>query len=342
MLKRSLIVAAVVLSLVVVAKPIRIVHGVLMTTTELEMLTASTVPQGDAKQSKDGNGFVRVLKAPFKAIGRLFGAGKKDDNKLQRLSEKDVKKFESAGVLRVVDATLVQGSDAPGAKTVPAPDLSIVPPSKEQADQIQARQKVAQARILMNDGKLNDALNYLSTAVSLDPKNGEAHNLLGVAFESKGMRERAFKEFELALRNNSNQPEFLSNLGYLYFKNGDYDKAAKYLKRSVKIAPRQQRAWNNLGLVEVERGNFDDAYKAFARAVGEYEGHLNVANMLQNKGYDREAIKHLESARATTPASKDILVRLIALYKRTGQSELAEEARKSFVAASTFAAAPNK
>jgi Flp pilus assembly protein TadD len=194
----------------------------------------------------------------------------------------------------------------------------------------------------MDQGKINEALTSLNSAISLDSKNGEAHNLMGIAFESKGIRERAFKEFELALKYDDNEAEFLSNLGYLYFKNGEYDKAAKYLKRAVKAAPEQQRYWNNLGLVEAQRNNFEEAYTAFAHAVGEYQGHLNVANRLQNKGNEVEAIKHLELARAIKPNSKEILVRLISLYKRTGQAALAEEARKSFVSASTFAAAPEK
>jgi len=81
MIKRSLIVAAIALSLIVAAKPVPTVHGVLMTEAELAALDASTTREDSQKQSKDGNAFVRALKAPFKAIGRLFGAGKKDDGK---------------------------------------------------------------------------------------------------------------------------------------------------------------------------------------------------------------------------------------------------------------------
>ena len=77
----------------------------------------------------------------------------------------------------------------------------------------------------------------LSTAVSTDPKLHEAYNLLGVAYEMKGMRDRAFESFEKAVKADEDNGEYLNNLGFLYFKNGDYDKAAKYLKRAVKVAP---------------------------------------------------------------------------------------------------------
>ena len=39
---------------------------------------------------RSGNGFKRILKAPFKAIGKLFGGGK-DDNRPRRMTEKDAK-----------------------------------------------------------------------------------------------------------------------------------------------------------------------------------------------------------------------------------------------------------
>src|ERR1700694_3947859 len=53
------------------------------------------------EQKKGGNKVVKVLAAPFKAIGRLFGHG--DDHKLRRMTEKDAEKFASVGVERVED-----------------------------------------------------------------------------------------------------------------------------------------------------------------------------------------------------------------------------------------------
>ena len=60
-----------------------------------------TVAAEQPKKPDDGVG--RVLGAPFRALGRLFGGGKKR-NRLERLSEKDVAKFESAQSSRVKDA----------------------------------------------------------------------------------------------------------------------------------------------------------------------------------------------------------------------------------------------
>src|SRR5215208_5792700 len=110
MFKRSAIVALLTLVLVTSAVPIRPVKGVLMTPAEVAMLDASSKDADN--QSKGDSTFVRVLTFPFKAIGRLFGAGKKDDSKLQKVSRKDLKKFESVAANKVVDARTADAAAA--------------------------------------------------------------------------------------------------------------------------------------------------------------------------------------------------------------------------------------
>ena len=318
MVKRSLIVFALTLVLVTSAVPVRHVQGILMTPDEVAMLDGASRDGDD--QSKGDNTFVRVLKAPIKAIGRLFGAGKKDDGKPQRLSRKDVKKFESVGAAKVVDARTT-GFETPAA-SITAADAAMAP----------ARENLERGRAFLNSGNSTDAITVLSTAVSADPKLHEAYSLLGIAYEMKGLRDRAFESFEKAVKADEDNGEYLNNFGFLYFKNGDYDKAAKYLKRAVKAAPQVQRYWNNLGLVQAQRAKFDEAYDCFVRAVGEYEGHINVANRSQAMGYDKTAIKHLEQARVLRPATAEVLLRLAVLYKRTGNNELAAQANTALVA----------
>src|SRR5918992_4800270 len=57
----------------------------------------------DAPRKKGGNKVVKVLAAPFKAFGKLFGRGD-DKNKIHRMTEKDAERFETAGITRIDDA----------------------------------------------------------------------------------------------------------------------------------------------------------------------------------------------------------------------------------------------
>ena len=328
MLKRSIVVLSLTLVLVTSAVPLRSVKGVLMTPEEVAMLDASSNDVEDGQSKKGGNTFVKVLKAPFKAIGRLFGIGG-NDKKLQKLSRKDVEKFESVGTAKVSDARTAEKE-----ANDPAANLPTLDPKAATA-----QENLERGRTLLNSGNVNDAITHLSTAASADPKLHEAFSLLGVAYETKGMRDRAFESFEKAVKGDDDNGEYLNNLGYLHFKNGNPDKAAKYLKRAVKAAPEVQRYWNNLGLVQAQRAKFDDAYECFVHAVGEYDGHMNVANRSQAMGHDKTAIKHLEQARALRPTNAEILLRLTVLYKRTGNAELAAEANAALTAVKQTAAA---
>src|SRR6185503_14681626 len=144
MLKRVAVVLALVALVVVIGEPRNSVHSTVMTEAELAIVNERANTEDNLVEKKDGNRLVKVVTYPFRAIGRLFGFGKnKDDNKFHKLSEKDVKKFETAKTVRVTDAT-----SAPAAPTsdtaAPAPVLD--PNSKLTPDQ-------ALARIYLEDGR---------------------------------------------------------------------------------------------------------------------------------------------------------------------------------------------
>jgi Flp pilus assembly protein TadD len=280
----------------------------------------------DSSAQKRGNGFVRALGAPFRALGRLFGGGKKNEQPARRITDKEAKKFESTVVTRVKDASVK-------AQTPPSPANQAVASTSDPTRSI-LNARLENGRALLLSGNVNEAITELSSA---DKKSGEVNKLLGIAYESKGLHDKALEAFELALHCEPNNPEHLNNLGYQLYKTRDYDRAAKYLKRGTKQDPNNARLWNNLGLVQSEQGNFGEAYKAFARAVGEFHGHLNVAIQLQQRGYGKDAIKHLEQAQLLQPNSADVLTRLVSLYEITGRPTDAENARRSLVALKTFA-----
>lgn len=250
---------------------------------------------------KGGNGFVRALKAPFKAIGRLFGGGKKDENKLERLSEKDVKQFETAPLVRTTDAH------------------NPAPPPLEYDDT--TGELIREGRASLARGRINDAIALLSRAVALGPERGEAHHLLGVAYFRKGFPEQSRISFERAIRFGGRNAEMLNDYGYALHRFGDNKSAAKQLKRAVKLAPGNARIWNNLALAQSRLGDFDDAFKSFTRSGGEFYGRINTATQLERAGRDKDALKHYEAARLLNPNSRDVLRNLAQVYQRLGRSD---------------------
>ncbi|MDT5157024.1 MAG: hypothetical protein QOC99_3458 [Acidobacteriota bacterium] len=285
--------------------------------TDTNVVAASGADAGaqsqDAPKKKGGGLFGKIFKAPFRAVGKLFGKG--DDGKLARMSEKDTERFESVGVVRVEDETTRRERAA-------ATD-----------DDESARGCLARGRALLEEGRLNEAIAELSRAASLDPKLSQAHSLLAVAYDQKGLHDRAKDSYERAVGVNESDPEALNNLGYSLYLNGNYRAAVDRLKRAARLAPTDARVLNNLALAETRLGKYDEAYRNFARAGGEFNGHANVAALLIRVGREDKAAEHLEAARRIQPDSANVLRQLAELYERTGNKSKADEARQALQAA---------
>jgi Flp pilus assembly protein TadD len=325
MLKRVLVAMSVALALTAASIPLT-VHSISMTPAEIAGMNAANAAAAGSVSVSGGFGenrdnvFVRVLKAPFKAIGKLFGHGNK--NKLERLSEKDVKKFEKSEVTRVVDARTP-------AVTPPADDTATAPvPADPEAA---AMAHLDRGQELLNSGNVNEAIAELSQAVALNHKLARAHNLLGVAYNQKNMPDMALDAFKKAADLDGKDAQILNNLGYMLYQTADYHRAERYLKRAVKHDAKNERAWNNLGLVQCQLMQFHDAFKSFEKATSEFDARVNIAVRMERLGYEKEAIAHLEKAHALRPKSDEVLDRLASLYDRTGQTTQALEARSELL-----------
>lgn len=276
--------------------------------TDANVLEDGGNPSGNVKdEKKRGNKVVRVFAAPFKAFGRLFS--RKDENRLQRSTEEDAENFKSVGVARVDD------SDTRAVKRLDAASS--------------AKGHLANGRTYLLSGRINEAIEELSMAVSIDPKLTDAHNLLGVAYDKKGLADRAKDSYERAVKEEPEDAQTLNNLGFSLYQNGNYRAAVDRLKRAVKLAPTDERILNNLGLALCRLGKFQDAFKHFARAGGPLTGNLNTARMLERFGRDEDAIRYYEDARRIDPTSTLALRRLADLYRRTGKPEHGQAASET-------------
>jgi len=266
---------------------------------------------------KKGNKVVKVLAAPFKAFGKLFGGGN-DKNKIHRMTEKDAERFESAGITRIEDARNTT--------------------TKKDTGSGSAREHLDAGREYLLEGRYNEAVSELSLAASLDPKLTEAHNLLGVAYDKKGFGDKAKESFERAVKLEEDA-DTLNNLGFSFYQAGNYRAAVDRLKRAAKLAPNDEKILNNLGLAYCRLGKVDEAHKAFTRATGPLNGNLNTAKMLERFGREDDAIRYYEAARQIDPINTLALRRLADLYQRVGRVSESEGARAALAMASNTSAA---
>ena len=266
----------------------------------------------EQKNGRGGNKIVKVLAAPFKAFGRLFGH--KNDHNIERMTEKDGEKFASVGVARVDNDRVAEAG-----KLISGT----------------AKQHLEAGREYLSAGRLNEAIAELSTAASLDPRLSEAHNLLGVAYDRKGFADRARDSYERAVKVRPEDAENLNNLGFSFYQSGNYRAAVDRLKRATKLDPNNDRILNNLGLALCRLGKFEEAQKNFVRAAGPLTGNLNTAKMLERFGRDDDAIKYYEAARQVDSNNSFALRRLADLYERVGKTIEAQAVRNVMASANS-------
>lgn len=268
--------------------------------------SGSQAGESDQPRKKGGNKVVKVLAAPFKAFGKLFGRGGDEKNKVYRMTEKDAERFETVGVTKIDDARTSSAKKGTGSGS--------------------AKEHLAAGREYLLEGRYNEAVTELSLAVSLDAKLTEAHNLLGVAYDKKGFSDRAKESFERAVKLDEDA-DTLNNLGFSLYQSGNYRAAVDRLKRAAKLAPQDERILNNLGLAYCRLGKIDEAHKAFTRATGAVTGNINMAKMLERFAREDDAIRYYEAARQIDPSNTIALRRLADLYQRVGRSAESEGAR---------------
>ncbi|MBC7932781.1 MAG: tetratricopeptide repeat protein [Rubrivivax sp.] len=319
----------------------------------------------DAQQPKrKGNGFARALSAPFRALAKLFGGGKKNKPLEAKRRETEAQPAPSADTPNAdAGQTAAQGQSSPrveekNASTASAREagaisqgivssapssesVRIVRPSVVESAQPKpamwipviegiSKDSLTQGRALLEHGYVQESIAELSVAASTVGSNlVEANNLLGLAYDRMGWHIQAAAAYERALSVAPKDPVVLANLGYSLYLAEDYHAAHKLLKQAAKLAPNTPVIYNNLGIVQAWRGHYDDAFKHFTRASNKYDAHLKLASILESAKRDREAIKHYEAALRLQPGTNAVLERLVALYDRTGKTDKADMARRA-------------
>src|SRR6266849_4496576 len=168
------------------------------------------------EQKKGGNKVVKVLAAPFKAIGRLFGHG--DDHKLRRMTEKDAEKFESVGVERVED--------------VRNPSPAKVNASASAKDHLASgRSYLLNGRI--NEGMADRARDSYERAVKVEPEDAETLNNLGFSLYQNGNYRAAVDRLKRAVKLEPTNERILNNLGLALCRLGKFQEAFRHFARAA-------------------------------------------------------------------------------------------------------------
>ena len=112
------------------------------------------------------------------------------------------------------------------------------------------------------------ALEYLATALRLDPSNTNVLYSLAMFYQNQGKMEKAEEHYTNLLDLDANNPYAWHNLGYIeMFHYGDYPQAIEYLKRAVECDPNYIEALANLACAYALNGNKSEAAEYYDKAL---------------------------------------------------------------------------
>jgi tetratricopeptide (TPR) repeat protein len=157
--------------------------------------------------------------------------------------------------------------------------------------------------------EIKDAVKYLEEAIRIAPNFYNAHNDLGLLYQTLGRFEDAEGQFLKAHEINESSSDPLVNLTALYIEQEKPDKAVETGEQAVKTNGRSPSAFFNLGLALYKLSQLDRAESVLKKALQLAPKMFQVRLMLANvyaklRRYDR-VLEQLDTYLAENPKGEE-------------------------------------
>src|SRR5256714_2633356 len=113
----------------------------------------------------------------------------------------------------------------------------------------EAAASLARAVELLQAGRRDEAEPLVRRALSAEPRNADAHTLLGVILDQRGRPREAEAEYRTAIRLRPESISARANLGVLLAREGRSDEAVETFEAVLAGVPEHPQATLNLGLL---------------------------------------------------------------------------------------------
>jgi len=163
----------------------------------------------------------------------------------------------------------------------------------------------ALGRMLLQDGRRDDAFPHLERALKLAPWFAEVHDTIGLAHGASGRLDDAIEEHREALRLKPGLVAPRFNLGVAYERQGNAGEAAVQYREAIRRTPRNAVFRAALGHLLAKRGQFDAAMgelrEALRLAPDSAEARYALASALAGRGDVTSATDELRKALVSAP-----------------------------------------
>jgi Tfp pilus assembly protein PilF len=147
-------------------------------------------------------------------------------------------------------------------------------------------------------GDFENALIHYRAVLAENELNAEAHNNLGVLYQSKGLLGEAVGEFQRATFIDPRYEKAHNNLGVALLRSGKTDAAATEFRSIIARDSRNVEALTNLSLALKAAGRPEEARETLQHVLtlnGRYaQAHYNLALIYEERGESQRAVEHYE------------------------------------------------
>jgi tetratricopeptide (TPR) repeat protein len=134
--------------------------------------------------------------------------------------------------------------------------------------------------ILLQQGRIADAIADYREALRTNPASANAHYNLGNAEAQQGRIEEAAGEYREALRNEPTLAEASNSLGYLLLQQGRTEEAVAQFNEALRNNPTYAEAQSNLGKGLFQLGRTAEAIGAIRKALELKPSNAEIQNNL--------------------------------------------------------------
>jgi Flp pilus assembly protein TadD len=163
---------------------------------------------------------------------------------------------------------------------------------------------------LVDDGRLDEAIEEFRAASRISPGYSDPHQNLGNVLTRMGRDADAVSEYRQALPGNPGNANVLLNLGRALRKTGDAAGATDAFDRALGGHSESSVVWYDLGSAFMDEGQSDKALAAFGKALAlrpDYpDALLDHAGLLAQSGQVGEAIQEFQSLVRLEPDAPDV------------------------------------
>lgn len=182
--------------------------------------------------------------------------------------------------------------------------------------------------LLLNEGKIDEAMSHCRRAIELEPQQANSYKNLGDCLVGLERLDEAMDAYADAYELNADSVELCSAIGRVWSETNDFGEASSWYDRALQLDENYLPARCGLATIMSQNGNSDQALEILLPMLEDNPDNIELLETLGDicweAGDAERAIEHLRHARDLQPQRAALLTRIARIQSSAGDVTEAE------------------